>query len=128
MQGRVLLFQLHPSECTTNYAGAAACRFNLDVQNLHRVSNPQAWLEEDEPFPHVGAQPNLGYMRSYEVGAGEVYVQRPALPDAPLAWEDDVSNEQWRDILLQCLASTEDTEDADSQDTAAANKAFADEL
>ena len=60
MQGRLLRFQLHPSECITNYTGAAAGRFNLDVQDLRRVSDPEAWLDEGEVLPHVGSQPKFG--------------------------------------------------------------------
>ena len=114
MQGRLLHIQLHPSECITNYAGAAAGRFNLDVQDLRRVSDPEAWLDEGEVLPHVGAQPKLGYMNMYELGDADAYVCRPALPKEPLAWTDDCSPEEWRDILLQCLTE-EAAESPDAQ-------------
>ena len=48
MQGRILNCQMHPSECVTDYAGVAAFRSNLDVQDLRRVANREAWLNEDE--------------------------------------------------------------------------------
>ena len=95
MQGRLLHFQLHPSECITNYAGAAAGRFNLDVQDLRRVSETEAWLGECEVLPHIGAQPTLGYMNMYELGDADDYVTRPALPDEPLVWTGNYSPEEW---------------------------------
>ena len=57
MQGRLLPFQQHPSEAPSNYAGAAAFRSNLDVQDLRRVSRPEAWLDDGELLPHVGDRP-----------------------------------------------------------------------
>ena len=125
MQGRLLHFQLHPSECITNYAGAAAGRFNLDVQDLRRVSDTEAWLGEGELLPHVGAQPKLGCANMHELGDAEDYVTRPAPPDEPLAWTDNYSPEEWRGILLQCL-----TDPAGSQGTQGADdtSAFADKL
>ena len=137
MQGRLLHFQLHPSECMTNYAGAAAGRFNLDAQDLRRVSDPKAWLDEGEVLPHVGSQPKLGYMGTYELGDADAYVNRPEVPEKPLAWTDDCSPEEWRDILLQCLtadAESEDTEDAGAAAASAdqleldAQAAFSDSL
>ena len=137
MQGRLLHFQLHPSECTTNYAGAAAGRYNLDVQDLRRVSDTEAWLGEGELLPHVGAQPKLGYMNMYELGDADDYVTRPAPPDEPLAWTDNYSPEEWRGILLQCLtdpAGSQGTQGADDTSAVAgkleldAQAAFSDGL
>ncbi|CAK0887182.1 unnamed protein product [Prorocentrum cordatum] len=125
MQGRLLHFQLHPSECITNYAGAAAGRFNLDAQDLRRVSDPKARLDEGEVLPHVGSQPKLGYMGTCELGDADAYVNRPEVPEKPLAWTDDCSPEEWRDIMLQC--QTEDAEGEDADDVDAADT-FADQL
>ena len=44
MQGRVLVFQEHPFECQSNYAGTASLRSNLDVQDLRRVFKESEWL------------------------------------------------------------------------------------
>eukprot|EP00974_Lingulodinium_polyedra_P072905 7056761-Lingulodinium_polyedra.AAC.1 len=80
MQGRLLGFQQHPSECCTNYGGACAFRSNLDVQDLRRVSSAEAWLDDDEVLPHLGDRPQWGYMNTYELNDGDDYVARPRLP------------------------------------------------
>ena len=115
MQGRVLNFQLHPYECVTNYAGIAAFRSNLDVQDLRRVVKQEAWLDADETFPHVGSRPQWGYMNLFELGDGTEYVSRPAVSEEPMAWEEDVSVEQWREILLQCSEQLSDEEEVDEE-------------
>ena len=43
MQGRLLLWQLHPFECQSNYAGTAALRCNFDVQDLRRRLPPTSY-------------------------------------------------------------------------------------
>ena len=48
MAGRILTYQDHGFEGSTNYAGLVAFRSNLDVQDLRRVLPPQLWLPEDE--------------------------------------------------------------------------------
>ena len=65
MKGRVQLFQEHPFECRSNYAGLAAMRCNLDVQGLRRIVPEDCWLG-DEELPHLGERSDFGYMSSYE--------------------------------------------------------------
>ena len=77
-------------------------------------------------LPHVGSQAKLGYLGTYEVGDGDGYVPRPALPGEPLAWTDDFSPEEWRDIMLQCL--TEKAAESEGAPGADAAVAFADKL
>ena len=62
-------------------------------------------------------------MGTYELGDGDGYVARPALPGEPLAWPDDFSPEEWRDILLQCL--TEEGAECEGAPGADAAVAFA---
>ena len=83
MQGRLLLFQEHPFECPSNYAGSAAMRCNLDVQDLRRVLPEDCWLRDDEELPHLGGRPDFGYMNTYEWD-GETYVPRRGPAKGPL--------------------------------------------
>lgn len=108
MQGRLLNFQMHPSECVTNYPGAAACRSKLDLQDLRRVVKREAWLNEDEIFPHVGDRPEWGYMNTFELGDSEDYVPRGPVPKEPMAWEVELPVKDWREILLECLEEPSD--------------------
>ncbi|CAK0832702.1 unnamed protein product [Prorocentrum cordatum] len=108
MQGRPLHFQLRPSECITDH-----------------VSDPRAWLDKGEELPRVGSRPNSGYTSAREPSDADAWVKRPEVLEEPLAWTDDCSLEEWRDIMLQCPtkhAKSEDTEDA------GATAAFADQL
>ena len=58
MQGRVLLFQEHPFECQSNYAGVAALRCNFDLQDLRRVSRNEDFVAVGEDMPHIGDRPD----------------------------------------------------------------------
>ena len=107
-QGRLLNVQLHPYECVTNYAGAAAFRSNLDVQDLRRVAKRETWWDEDEIFPHIGTRSEWGYMNMFELGDGPEYVSRSAVPKEPMAWEEEIPVEQWREILLDCFQEPSD--------------------
>ena len=118
MQGRILSLQEHPFECQSNYAGLAALRCNLDVQDLRRVSalRRQAqgappgdlyWLRPGECLPHVGDQPTWGTMNEYEWD-GERFqprAPRPVGEEKPLQWEPAWSAERWRHVLLECMGS-----------------------
>ena len=76
MEGRVMLFQEHPFECQSNYAGIAGLRCNFDIQDLRRVLSPQHWLQDDDELPHLGARDDWGYMNIYEWD-GEGFVGVP---------------------------------------------------
>ena len=60
MQGRLLLYQEHPFECQTNYAGSAALRCNFDVQDLRCVLADSEWLGPTDELPHIGGRPEWG--------------------------------------------------------------------
>jgi hypothetical protein len=106
MEGRVMLFQEHPFECQSNYAGIGSVRCNLDVQDLRRVLSPAHWLEADQELPHLGPRGDWGYMNVYEWD-GEEYVPRRAessyteLPQQN-KWEAELRPDEWRDIFLKC--------------------------
>ena len=51
MAGRIITYQDHGFEGSTNYAGLVAFRSNLDVQDLRRVLPPQLWLPEHDLEP-----------------------------------------------------------------------------
>jgi len=106
MHGRVLLFQEHPFECQSNYGALAAMRCNFDMQDLRRVLPAEHWLVGE--LPHLGDRPHYGYMNDYEWD-GDDWLPRRAqgcepLPDQPYLWDEDVSLEQWREVLLRCAA------------------------
>ena len=51
MAGRIITFQMHPWECSTNYAALVAMRCNVDVQDLRRVLPPTMWMPAEELEP-----------------------------------------------------------------------------
>ena len=105
MQGRLLGFVEHPFECATNYAGAAAMRCNLDVQDLRRVLPAEHWLADEEDYPSLGERPSRGYMQQYEWD-GQDYVQRhrSSTPSpVPVAWKDEIPFTEWRALLLKLM-------------------------
>ena len=51
MAGRIITYQVHPWECSTNYAALVAMRCNVDVQDLRRVLPPTMWMPADELEP-----------------------------------------------------------------------------
>ena len=53
MAGRVLTYQVHPWECSTNYTGLVAIRCNLDVQDLRRTLPPHIWMSSEELEPET---------------------------------------------------------------------------
>ena len=53
MAGRILTYQMHPFECTTNYAALVAMRCNVDVQDLRRVLPPELWMPPEELEPEA---------------------------------------------------------------------------
>ena len=85
------------------------------MQDLRRVVKQEAWLDVDETFPHVGSRPQWGYRNFFELGDGTEYVSRPAVSEEPMAWEEDVCVEQWREILLQCSEQLSDEEEVDEE-------------
>ena len=116
MQGRIQLFQEHPFECQSNYAGLVALRCNLDVQDLRRVSAKRLpekemspgvfyWMTQRPLLPHVGNRPEWGFMNTYDWdGAGfQQRAPRPCDTDPPLQWESGWSAKRWRDVFLVCL-------------------------
>ena len=76
MQGRLLLFQEHPYECVSNYAAAASMRCNFDTQDLRRVLSEKHWLDTSDDMPHIGFQPEHGYMSTYEWDGDEYVLRR----------------------------------------------------
>ena len=74
MEGRVMLFQEHPFECQSNYAGIGAIRCNFDAQDMRRILPTERWLAEEDVLPHIGSRDHWGYMNVYEWD-GEAYVQ-----------------------------------------------------
>ena len=93
MQGRILNFQEHPFECINNYAGAAAMRCNLDVQDLRRVLPEKEWMDSDDSMPHIGDKPEWGYMNIYEWNGSALETrlsEGATLEDEePVLWTDD---------------------------------------
>ncbi|CAK0880981.1 unnamed protein product [Prorocentrum cordatum] len=51
MAGRIITFQKHPGECSTNYTGLVTIGSNLDVQDLRRVLPPELWMDPSELEP-----------------------------------------------------------------------------
>ena len=105
MKGRILQLQEHPFECQSNYAAIAGMRCNFDAQDLRRVlADRTLWLGPEEELPHVGSQPHWGYMNTLEWN-GTQFETRPGAPsgDAPCAWGEDLSPEEWRRIFLGCF-------------------------
>ena len=111
MQGRLLLFQEHPFECQTNYAGSAALRCNLDVQDLRRVLPEHLWKPDGVALPRLrideDREKEMGYMGVYEWD-GEKFVEREAgrthgeMRD-PEQWRDDMTRSEWREAFLAAL-------------------------
>ena len=54
-------------------------------------------------------------MNLFELGDGTEFVSRPAVSEEPMAWEEDVGVEQWREILLQCSEQLSDEEEVDEE-------------
>ena len=105
MQGRLLGFQEHPFECSSNYASAAVMRCNLDVKDLRRVLPEEHWLTDGEELPGRGKRAHWGYMQHHEWD-GKKYVarHRNAEPSKnPIQWEDDMDLQDWRQLLLQLM-------------------------
>ena len=61
-RGRVELIREHPTETTTNYAGAVCMRCNLDAQTLVRVL-PTSVLDSG-PLPTIGSKPHWAGMNA----------------------------------------------------------------
>ena len=61
-RGRFNFLQEHPTETTTNYAGAVCLRCNLDAQSLVRVL-PQD-LFSSGTLPHLGTRPHWAWMET----------------------------------------------------------------
>ena len=82
----------------------------------------QHWLQPEEELPHLGNQPTLGYMNSYEWVENDYLPRRPLekgnLPAEPCAFTEAFTPEEWRDILLECMRSDDAT---DAQDNELAN-------
>jgi hypothetical protein len=57
MAGRIITYQTHPWECSTNYAALVAMRCNVDVQDLRRVLPPTMWMAPEDLEP-VGEESN----------------------------------------------------------------------
>ena len=92
MAGRIITFQMHPWETSTNYASLVAMRCNVDVQDMRRVLPPRLWMNPSELEPDakeedrntynhgaypqrysgfsVGAQDTWGWMRHLNTTAG----------------------------------------------------------
>ena len=92
MAGRIITFQMHPWETSTNYASLVAMRCNVDVQDMRRVLPPRLWMNPSELEPaakeedrntynhgaypqrysgfSVGAQDTWGWMRHLNTTAG----------------------------------------------------------
>ena len=51
MVGRIVTFQDHPFECSTNYAALVAMRCNVDVQDLRRVVDHTLWMRAEDWEP-----------------------------------------------------------------------------
>ena len=51
MAGRIITYQVHPWECSTNYATLVAARCNADVQDLRRVLPPTLWMSPEDLEP-----------------------------------------------------------------------------
>ena len=117
MQGRLLGFQEHPFECQSNYGGVGALRCNLDVQDLRRVLLNYNWMDEnEEKLPHIGDQPEWGYMNKL-MWTGEKYEDLWDLEGVdPQAWDDELQPADWRDILLE-LYNKPTTYDGSDDDT-----------
>jgi hypothetical protein len=112
MEGRLMLFQEHPFECQSNYAGIGANRCNLDVQDLRRVLSPKHWLQDGEELPQLGARQDWGYMNIYEWD-GEEYVPRRADSAGTQSthqskWESELTPQEWREIFLRCCSTDVD--------------------
>ena len=116
MQGRVMLFQEHPFECQTNYAGASSLRCNFDVQDLRRVLPESRWMREDDQMPHLGPRDHFGYMRRWEWNGSE-YEDRGAQGDTePLLRDDELRPEDWRAVLLDILDSRPNDDENEHDD------------
>ncbi|CAK0796442.1 unnamed protein product, partial [Prorocentrum cordatum] len=109
MQGRLLMFQEHPFEVPTNYAGAASVRCNLDVQDLRRVLPESLWNPEGEACPALPVDEarakEFGYMGAYEWdGEGFAERARDASACGPTQWANDQTREEWHQAFLTALA------------------------
>ena len=111
MQGRLLLFQEHPFEVQSNYAGSAALRCNFDVQDLRRVLPEAIWNPTAIGLPSLGVDGNrskeMGYQGNYEWD-GEAFVERFSggeleQPLAATSWDDELTREEWREVFLAAL-------------------------
>ena len=107
MQGR--LFQEHPFEVQSNYAGSAALRCNFDVQDLRRVLPEAIWNPTAIGLPSLGVDGNrskeMGYQGNYEWD-GEAFVERFSggeleQPLAATSWDDELTREEWREVFWQ---------------------------
>ena len=53
MLGRIITYQDHGFELSTNYCGPVAFRNNLDVQVVRRVLSPHLWMHEEDLNPYA---------------------------------------------------------------------------
>ena len=51
MAGRIITYQMHPWECSKNYAALVAMGCNVDVQDLRRVLPPTLWMAPEDLEP-----------------------------------------------------------------------------
>ena len=116
MAGRILTFQLHPWETSTNYAALVAARCNVDVQDMRRVLPPRLWMHPDELEPDAkeedrntfnhGAYPQR--YKGFSVGAQDTWGWfRHLNTTAERAW-DLVVFTDWHTIFREVCDTAKD--------------------
>ena len=109
MAGRLFTYQLHPWECSTNYAAMVAMRCNLDVQDLRRAVRPDIWMasEDQEPEPITdyasmhGAYPQR--VKNFSLGTQENWGWMQHLATTTDASEHFFVDQDWKQIFKELL-------------------------